>query len=45
MFSNRWVRNLDGVDQVKEDATHMDLAEGLMEDIDRFRGQKEWIAW
>ena len=40
VFSNRWVRNLDGVDQVKEDATHMDLAEGLMEDIDRFRGQK-----
>jgi myo-inositol-1-phosphate synthase len=40
VFSNRWVRNLDGVDQVKEDATHMDLAEGLMEDIDRFRGEK-----
>jgi len=40
VFSNRWVKNLDGVDQVKEEATHMDLAEGLMEDIDRFRGEK-----
>ncbi len=40
VFSSRWVRNLDEVDQVKEAATHMDLAEALMEDIDRFRGEK-----
>ena len=40
VFSNRWVKNLDGVDQVKDAATHMDLAEGLMEDIDRFRGER-----
>ena len=40
VFSNRWVKNLDGVDQVNDAATHMDLAEGLMEDIDRFRGEK-----
>jgi myo-inositol-1-phosphate synthase len=40
VFSNRWVKNLDGVDQVNDAATHMDLAEGLMEDIDRFRGDK-----
>jgi myo-inositol-1-phosphate synthase len=41
VFSHRWVRNLEGVDQVKEEATHMDLAERLMEDIDRFRSEKK----
>ncbi len=41
VFSNRWVRNLDGVDQVKDGASHMDLAEALMEDIDRFRSDKQ----
>jgi myo-inositol-1-phosphate synthase len=40
VFSSRWVKNLDGIDQVKEAATHMDLAEHLMEDIDRFRGER-----
>ena len=40
VFSSRWVKNLDGIDQVKEAATHMDLAETLMEDIDRFRGER-----
>ena len=40
VFSPKWVKNLDGVDQVKEGATYMDLAEGLMEDIDRFRSEK-----
>ncbi|HSJ83023.1 MAG TPA: inositol-3-phosphate synthase [Acidimicrobiia bacterium] len=40
VFSHRWVKNLEGVDQVKEEATHMDLAEALMGDIDRFRGEK-----
>jgi myo-inositol-1-phosphate synthase len=42
VFSPRWVRNLHGVDQVKEPAeSHMDLAEALMEDIDRFRADKK----
>ena len=42
VFSSRWVKNLQGVDQVKEDSgTHMDLAEALMEDIDRFRADKK----
>ncbi|MBW2472947.1 MAG: inositol-3-phosphate synthase, partial [Deltaproteobacteria bacterium] len=41
VFSSRWVRNLDGVDQVKAPGTHMDQAEALMEDIDRFRGEKQ----
>ena len=42
VFSPRWVRNLHGVDQVKEPSgSHMDLAEALMEDIDRFRGDKK----
>ncbi|HEY7469091.1 MAG TPA: inositol-3-phosphate synthase [Acidimicrobiia bacterium] len=40
VFSHRWVKNLEGVDQVKDAATHMDLAESLMEDIDRFRAEK-----
>jgi myo-inositol-1-phosphate synthase len=41
VFSHDWVKNLNGVDQVKERATYMDLAESLMEDIDRFRAEKE----
>ncbi len=42
VFSPKWVRNLDGVDQVKESAgTLMDDAEALMEDIDRFRAEKQ----
>ncbi len=41
VFSPKWVRNLDGVDQVKQIGTHMDAAEALMEDIDRFRAEKE----
>jgi len=40
VFSPKWVRNLDGVDQVKEAGAHMDHAESLMEDIDRFRAEK-----
>ncbi len=41
VFSHDWVRNLPNVDQVKEGVTYMDLAEGLMEDIDHFRSAKE----
>jgi myo-inositol-1-phosphate synthase len=41
VFSSRWVKNLDGIDQVKEAATHMDLADRLMEDIDHFRGERK----
>ncbi|MFV1960710.1 MAG: inositol-3-phosphate synthase [Acidimicrobiia bacterium] len=42
VFSPKWVRNLDGVDQVKKSAgTLMDDAEALMEDIDRFRAEKQ----
>jgi myo-inositol-1-phosphate synthase len=41
VFSQRWVRNLEGVDQVKGGLTHMDDAEALMEDIDRFRAEKQ----
>jgi myo-inositol-1-phosphate synthase len=41
VFSHEWVKNLDGVDQVKAEGTHMDHAEALMEDIDRFRAEKE----
>ncbi len=40
VFSPRWVKNLPGVDHVKEGGTHMDRAEALMEDIDRFRADK-----
>jgi myo-inositol-1-phosphate synthase len=40
VFSENWVKNLDGVDQVKEGTNYMDLAESLMEDIDRFRTDK-----
>lgn len=41
VFSPRWVKNLDDVDHVKEANNHMDQAELLMEDIDRFRAEKE----
>jgi myo-inositol-1-phosphate synthase len=42
VFSPKWVKNLEGVDQIKESTgTHMDDAEALMEDIDRFRAEKE----
>ena len=41
VFSPTWVRNLEDVDQVKQPNNHMDAAESLMEDIDRFRAEKE----
>jgi myo-inositol-1-phosphate synthase len=42
VFSPRWVKNLPGVDHVKpEHGTLMDMAELLMEDIDRFRSEKQ----
>jgi myo-inositol-1-phosphate synthase len=41
VFNPRWVRNLDGTDQVKTGANHMDQAESLMEDIDRFRSDRK----
>ena len=42
VFSPRWVKNLEGLDQVKDNSgSHMDQAESLMEDIDRFRAEKE----
>ncbi len=41
VFSSKWVKNLEGVDQIKENGTHMDAAEALMEDIDRFRAERE----
>ncbi len=41
VFSENWVKNLDGVDQIKEGTNYMDLAERLMEDIDRFRSDKK----
>jgi myo-inositol-1-phosphate synthase len=41
VFSHEWVKNLDQVDQVKVGATYMDLAESIMEDIDRFRAEKQ----
>ncbi|HUG31673.1 MAG TPA: inositol-3-phosphate synthase [Acidimicrobiia bacterium] len=40
VFSSRWVRNLHGTDQVKSGSNHMDNAEAVMEDIDRFRAEK-----
>jgi myo-inositol-1-phosphate synthase len=42
VFSPRWVKNLDGVDQVKDSSgSHMNAVEALMEDIDSFRAEKE----
>jgi myo-inositol-1-phosphate synthase len=40
VFSHRWVKNLDGVEQVKQGASHREMTEMLMEDIDRFRADK-----
>ncbi|HEX6219817.1 MAG TPA: inositol-3-phosphate synthase, partial [Acidimicrobiia bacterium] len=41
VFSPRWVKNLPNTDHVKADSSHMDQAEALMEDIDRFRAEKK----
>ena len=42
VYSSRWVRNLPGVDQMKEGGqSHMDSVEALMEDIDRFRSENQ----
>ena len=42
VFSHRWVKNLHETDQVKESTgSHMDMADALMEDIDRFRAEKQ----
>ncbi|MEA1903651.1 MAG: inositol-3-phosphate synthase [Actinomycetota bacterium] len=42
VFSPRWVRNLNDIDQVKDETgNHMASVEILMEDIDRFRGEKQ----
>lgn len=42
VFSADWVKNLPGVDHVKDaPGTLMDKAEALMEDIDRFRSEKK----
>jgi myo-inositol-1-phosphate synthase len=41
VFSHDWVKNLPNVEQVKTGASYMDLAEGLMTDIDRFRSEKQ----
>ncbi len=40
LFSSKWVKNLDGVDHVKEAKSLRHAAEALMEDIDRFRAEK-----
>jgi myo-inositol-1-phosphate synthase len=41
VFNSRWVRNLHETDQVKSAPNHMDSAEALMEDIDRYRAEKK----
>ncbi len=41
VFSPRWVKNLQNTDQVKDSPGHMANAEMLMEDIDRFRSDKQ----
>ncbi|REK12247.1 MAG: inositol-3-phosphate synthase [Actinobacteria bacterium] len=41
VFSHEWVKNLDNVDHVKDETSYMTLAENLMEDIDRFRSEKQ----
>jgi myo-inositol-1-phosphate synthase len=41
VFSADWVRRLEDVDQVKEAPSKMDLAEQLLEDIERFRTDHE----
>jgi myo-inositol-1-phosphate synthase len=40
LFSPEWVKNLDGVDHIREAKSLRHAAETLMEDIDRFRGEK-----
>src|SRR5690606_37759432 len=40
-FSAGWGKNLPGGDHGKDEGTHVDHAEGLMEDIDRFRAEKQ----
>ncbi len=41
VFSHEWVKNLDDIDQIKDGPSYMALAEQIMEDIDRFRSEKE----
>ncbi|MGQ0848617.1 MAG: inositol-3-phosphate synthase [Actinomycetota bacterium] len=41
VFSSEWVRRLEDLDQIKEAPNKMDLAELVMEDIDRFRAQHQ----
>jgi myo-inositol-1-phosphate synthase len=41
VFSPDWVKRLEGYDQVKKAPSTMDLAELLMEDIERFRTDHE----
>jgi myo-inositol-1-phosphate synthase len=41
VFSSEWVKRLEGYDQVKEGRSTMDLANQLMEDIERFRTERE----
>src|SRR5829696_531317 len=40
VFDRNWVKKLDGF-RVKEGATKLDLAEALMDDIERFRAEHE----
>ncbi len=41
VFSAEWVSRLEGVDQVKEGPSKLDLAHQLMADIERFQGEHE----
>ena len=42
VFNQQWVRNLEGIDQVKDESgDHMASVDQIMEDIDRFKGEKE----
>ncbi|CAN5774880.1 inositol-3-phosphate synthase [soil metagenome] len=41
VFSPDWVRRLEGYDQVKDEGNKMEQAELLMEDIERFRTQRD----
>jgi myo-inositol-1-phosphate synthase len=40
VFSSEWVKRLEHVDNVRHHGTKMDLAEQLVEDIDRFRAEQ-----
>ena len=41
VFNPQWVRNLDGIDQAKDESgDHMASVDQIMEDIDRFKGEK-----